>query len=289
MRAIVDSRACKILYNFITSNHMGGKVLLPSNICSDVVETLRYAGMELVFCDISSESLCLDENELMKRLEEVQIVLFVHTYGIENSFDDLFARIKKAKPDVAVVDDKCLCMIDTSQPKNGLADLVLFSTGAKKQVELDGGGFGFIDDQWDYSEMSGSNCFDTNADGWLNKICVENGQLKTTNELHLIIDGIKSHRDKLKSVYQNNLPKKMQLPQEFQQWRFNIWVNNKEEVLKKLFSEGLFASGHYKPFDENCKNAKALFDHVINLFEDRYYTEEQAVRTCEVINEVANR
>lgn len=285
MRAIVDGRGSKILYNFIKSNHFKGKVLLPSNICSDVVETIQHAGMELAFCDVSRETLCLDEVELMGRLKEVQIVLFVHTYGVEKTFHDLFNRIKEAKPDVVIVDDRCLCMIDTMMPENSLADLVLFSTGAKKQVDLGGGGFGYIADKWNYSEMSGSGYWDDVEDvGWQNKIHLENGRLIMTEELRIIIKNALSHRNTLKTVYQYNLPPEIQLPQAFQQWRFNIWVDNKDEILKALFLEGLFASGHYKPFDEHCENAKELYDHVINLFEDKYYTEEQAIRTCRTIN-----
>ena len=79
------------------------------------------------------------------------------------------------------------------------------------------------------------------------------------------------------------LPKEIQFPIEYQNWRFNIRVNNKEEILKNIFDAGLFASGHYKPLADHCPVAKDLYEHVINLFNDFYYTEEQARRTCEVI------
>lgn len=29
-----------------------------------------------------------------------------------------------------------------------------------------------------------------------------------------------------------------------------------------------------------------LFKYVVNLFNDQYYTEEQAIRTCEIINSI---
>lgn len=227
----------------------------------------------------------MDENELMGRLEEAQAVLFVHTYGTERGFDELFGEIKKAKPEVAIIDDKCLCMIDASLNQNSLADLVLFSTGAKKQIDLGSGGFGFVADTWDYYETKGNCCWMNCLDGnWQDLLYIENGELRFSDELCCRINDMKSHRDTLNSIYKRNLPKEIQLPESFQRWRFNIWVENKDEVLQTLFSNGLFASGHYKPFDERCENSKDLFHHVINLFEDGYYTEDQANRTCNLIN-----
>ena len=36
----------------------------------------------------------------------------------------------------------------------------------------------------------------------------------------------------------------------------------------------------------DCPVAGKLYEHVINLFNDEYFTEEQAIKTCEVINGV---
>ena len=43
MKLVTANRANKILYNFVKSNHVEGKVLLPANVCESVVYTLRYA------------------------------------------------------------------------------------------------------------------------------------------------------------------------------------------------------------------------------------------------------
>lgn len=232
----------------------------------------------------------MEENELMDRLDEAQTVLFVHTYGTERGFNELFERVKDAKPETVIIDDKCLCMIDASPAQNSLADLVLYSTGAKKQVDLGGGGFGFVADRWDYFETEESNCLNNCVDwNWQDLFFLDKGQMRFDDELCCKITNIKSHRNLLNSVYKQRLPKEIQFPEPFQQWRFNIWVDNKEEVLRAIFYEGLFASGHYKPFGEHCENAKYLFHHVINLFEDEYFTEEQAIRTCEIINRVLAR
>jgi hypothetical protein len=66
----------------------------------------------------------------------------------------------------------------------------------------------------------------------------------------------------------------MQLDDQFQNRRFNILIENKEEVLNAIFEKGLCASNHYKPVSSGCKiylkNATLLYEHIINLFIDRY-------------------
>lgn len=94
------------------------------------------------------------------------------------------------------------------------------------------------------------------------------------------------YRERLNKIYRENLPKCLQFEEKFQHWRFNIMVENKDEILKALFDNGLFASGHYKSQSDNCSTAKYLSEHVINLFNDFYYTVEKAIRTCEIIRKI---
>ena len=60
MQQVFSYRANKILFNFLRSNDLQGKVILPANICHDVVGTLVYAGYTLQFVDIDARTLCLD-------------------------------------------------------------------------------------------------------------------------------------------------------------------------------------------------------------------------------------
>ena len=100
------------------------------------------------------------------------------------------------------------------------------------------------------------------------------------------MDAVIMHKEKLNAIYRKNLPAAIQLPAPYQHWRFNIIVPNKEDVLNALFDAGLFASGHYNPQADGCNIASNLYTHVINLFNDFYYTEEQAIKTCEIINRI---
>ena len=95
----------------------------------------------------------------------------------------------------------------------------------------------------------------------------------------------------IKTVYKEILPKGIQLNDIYQNWRFNILIENKEEVLNAIFEKGLFVSSHYKPISSGCniylKNATLLHEHTINLFIDRYYNLELAQQTAEIIKKIA--
>lgn len=272
LRRVTSYRANKILFNFLKSNHLTGMVILPANICPDVVETLRYAGNPLHFVDIDAHTLCLDWQQVKSIAKDAAAVLAVHTYGIEDNFNEQFAALLAINPSIAIIDDRCLCMPEIDEP-NSTGDLVLYSMCSKKQVDLGAGGIGYVADGWNYEEI----------------IVPENDVL--TNETWILdkktllakMDAIIKHKEKLNAIYCKNLPASIQLPAPYQHWRFNIILPNKEEILKALFEAGLFASGHYNPQSDGCNVATNLYTHVVNLFNDFYYTEEQAIQTCEII------
>ena len=275
MKLVTAYRANKILYNFIKVNNITGKVILPANICTDVVATLQYAGLELDFVDIQADNLCIDQEAVLSLAKEASMLLFVHTYGVENDFYDFFQEVKEVNSEIVIVDDKCLCMPDLYIEENP-ADLVLYSTGAKKMVNLGGGAIGYVADKWKYDEIEvATNEYLTN-EMWL----------LDTKQLYLKMDAMIAHKEKLNAVYRKMLPSAIQLPDAYQHWRFNVLTDKKDEILKALFAEGLFASSHYKSLSNDCVIAQNLHEHVLNLFNDQYYKEEQAIRTCEIINSI---
>ncbi|MEI6221562.1 MAG: hypothetical protein WCP97_02245, partial [bacterium] len=96
-------------------------------------------------------------------------------------------------------------------------------------------------------------------------------------------------KNKINSIYENMLPKKIQFAAKFQQWRFNITVPQKEVLLKEIFKNGLFASSHYASLDgifstNKAPNAEKIHSSIINLFNDRYFNESKAVQLCKIIN-----
>lgn len=262
-------RACKVLFDFLVGNGIKGKVLLPANICTDVVDTLVKAQMQLEWVDISWHTLCMDEGLALSRVAQADVLLFVHTYGVETEYYDFFRRVKAVNPRIIIIDDKCLCKPNFFEKVPEDVDLTLYSTGEKKQCDLGGGGFGLTNEEWA-----------TNMDCCIMSAVDIQGMIVRFEAFR----ESEEYKERLRAIYSEKLPQDIQFLKMFQDWRFNIGVDAKEEILRDLFQAGLFASSHYKPLDCRCGNAVKLYDRIINLFEDRYYTEEMAVKTCEIIN-----
>lgn len=274
-KQVTSYRANKILFNFLKSNHLTGTLILPANICPDVVDTLRYAGNPLHFVDIDARTLCMDWQQVQSVANKAAVVLAVHTYGIEEDFNEQFATLRAVNPCIAIIDDRCLCMPELNEP-NSTGDLVLYSTCSKKQVDLGLGGIGYVADGRNYEEIAVPE----------NDVLINESWLLDEKSLLAKMDAVIKHKEKLNAIYRKNLPAAIQLPAPYQHWRFNIIVPNKEEILNALFDAGLFASGHYMPQAEGCNVATNLYNNVINLFNDFYYTEEQTRRTCEIIQKL---
>lgn len=275
MRFVSDNRASRILYNYLSSNIFKKPFIVPVNVCDVIPKVFDEADVELSFVDLDSESLCADLNTVKSCSPDYSGLIFVHTYGTERSFESDFKDIKAINPDFVIIDDRCLCMPSTI-PFDTYADLCLFSVGEKKQVDLGCGGFAFLQEHSSYFTCPlKSKSF----------LCDDVWDLDKDIFLESRANAI-AHRELINDIYRKNLPKKIQFNEEFQNWRFNIHVDNKEVIIKTLFSNGLFASSHYKSLVDLGEGsiASRLSDEVINLFNDYHYSIEMAKRTCETIN-----
>ena len=268
-------RASKILYNFLKSNQerIHAPFLIPANVCSNVPETLGEAGVVYQLVDIDAKTLCMDEQYVLNHAKEISGIVMVHTYGVETDFAPFYCQLRAANPDILIVDDRCLCM-PSFEPNTYDADLVLYSFSEKKQVNLGKGSMAYVSEHVSYEECSiPPQSFLTKEKWNLNE-----------GEVLAAMDAAIAHKEKLNAIYRKELPKSIQLPDAYQHWRFNILVQNKEEILKALFEAGLFASSHYKALcEEPAPIATNLSAYVINLFNDSYFTEEQTKRCCEII------
>ena len=273
MKLLTANRANKLLYNFIKVNNIAGKVLLPANVCPDVVKTLQFAGLSVQFLDLQAETLCMNQEVALREAKDANMLIFVHTYGIEYEFTAFFQQLREVNPDLIIVDDKCLCLPDLDV-KDSAADLVLYSTGEKKMVNLGGGAIGYLADKWQYDEIAVEGCDCLSNELWL----------LDPKQLYLKMDTIIAHKEKLNTIYRANLPEAIQLPDAFQHWRFNILVQNKEEILAALQAGGLAAESVYASQSEECLLASNLHAYVINLYNDKSFTLEQAEKVCEVIS-----
>jgi hypothetical protein len=191
-----------------------------------------------------------------------------------------------------------------------VADMALYSTGYAKVVELDFGGYAFLKAGTPYQPQHlpfNAQAHEEIESGY--KQAIQNRELyvykdsdwlQTDSDLpawydyrQQIEDSLKTssqHRNALNAIYENLLPKELQLAQEYQSWRFNLRLKNKDHVIQSIFSSGLFASSHYASLagimaPGKCVQAEILANEIINLFSNHYFDAQKAERVCAVIME----
>ena len=303
-------RASAILYNLLVSRPHQRTWLMPANICPIVPITFLKANVPFEFVDISPADLRMDLEQVEAQAGKRKIggLLYAHPYGEVYTPNDFFFSLKDLNPNILIVDDRCLCIPETVPDESTAADVVLFSTGYAKITELNFGGYAFLKDGVPYKSVhlpfnpahhdtleraykqavnnrdkfhyADSDWLETDADmlDWETYHAQIEGKLQAT----LL------HRTALNEIYKTTLPKELQLPEAYQTWRLNIRVKNKEEILRAIFAEGLFASSHYASLvgimaDGRAPHAEVLADEIINLFNDEHFDAAKAQQTCDII------
>jgi len=316
MKTIIENRASTILYNTILSNNLNkGLILLPANICPIVPATLHKTETKFKFYDINANDLLPDTNELKSILRNetgISAILYNHSFGIENNPEIIFKEIKFIKKDIFIINDCCLL-----KPKLNLsetnADLTLFSTGYSKYVDFGKGGFAFLNNRLNYNHfyssfdknnheilvhdfntaLSSKKQFIYSDSNWLDTEKTELVESIYFKNIEKKIKKVDKHKSLINNIYTSTINKKFQLEEKYNNWRYNIIVNNKDFVLKKIFENNLFASSHYQSLvgifgDGTGTNAEHLHSKVINLFNDFRFNEEKAIQISKIINKHAN-
>jgi hypothetical protein len=107
---------------------------------------------------------------------------------------------------------------------------------------------------------------------------------------------MRKHKAELNSIYKKGIPSYLHLGSDFENWRFSILIDKKDELLKKIFEEDdLFASSHYAPSLYQCagnpsenSNAHFISSKIVNLFNDFRFSAEKAKRVVRIINSFMN-
>lgn len=315
MKVITEHRASVILYNILKSNSFKGKFLLPANICPIVPATFFKAKIPFEFVDIDPDTLCMGKAAVLDKLKtdkSIVGILYVRTYGSDHNAETLFECIKNFKESLYIIDDQCLKRPEFISGEMGTrANLILNSTGYAKYVDLGYGGFAYLDDKANYErynltfnpedhkklqqqfkksiETENFKYADTN---WLGNTRIK---LKTEEYFDTIKDirrKVDSHKSKINDIYLIEIPEQFQLNPSLHDWRFNITVNNKNEVLNKIFQEDLFASSHYASLINifgrgKGGEAKRLHNKIINLFNDFRFSVDDAYKVALIIKDYA--
>lgn len=312
MKIIQAPRASAILYHLLKSQGSANPWLLPVNICPIVPITFFKAGVPFEFVDISAGTLHMDLEQAGGRLERGAFggILYAHTYGEPSTPNEFFRELKSRHPDLIVVDDRCLCVPDLDPPQEMSADVTLYSTGYAKIVELNFGGYAYLKEDAPYQPEPSP--FDPQAceaieKGYKQAIYnqipyryTDSDWLQTEADLPAWYDyrqqieaSLKTslkHRAPINEIYARRLPPEIQLPLEYQTWRFNLRLKDKERILEAIFAAGLFASSHYASLagimlSGRCPHAEILAKEVINLFNDHHFDPQKAEQVCAVILE----
>lgn len=291
-KTVIDSRASAILYRFLSVQTKQKTIILPVNICPIVPAVIKHAGFPIEYVDINKNDLCPDENIIYQKIkalpEKYSGILYNYTYGIDINKELFYKLLKENFPNLWIIEDKCSNLPNKHCSK--FADLTIFSTGYAKQIDLGKGGFGIItkDINLDNTYKEKFEILTANGKQYLIETQVPPFMQEQYFELiSTQIKIIQPQKNSLNNIYRDNLPVEIQMENKFNNWRFNIMVKNKSEILYHLFANNLFASSHFEPLSSNKTDFPVAFNlhnQVINLFNDSYYTTDQAFKTCEIIN-----
>ena len=312
MQTIQAPRASAILYSLLVQRTDKSPWLLPANICPIVPLTFMKARVPFELVDISPDTLHMDleQAEGLARTRQFGGLLYAHTYGESSTPNGFFAAIKQISPELLTIDDRCLCIPSLKPDPFNHADVQLYSTGYAKIVELSSGGYAFLREELDYVpaqlpfhprdheelekaykvSLNQRTSFFYRDSDWLETGTPVPAWDKYLERIEKKLMQSLEQRISLNQIYTSLLPEEIQLPGGFQTWRFNIRVKDKQRILDRIFSAGLFASSHYASLagimtDGEAPHAERLADSVINLFNDHHFTADQAEHVCKVILE----
>ena len=315
-KLIIGARASTLLFNYLVliKNRIGsGIFILPANVCPIVPVIFLKAGITFEFMDISKQDYCIDKKTLKERVKvenKIKGVLFVRSYGYLENLNNFFSTLKVLNSNLILIDDRCLCVPTFSINQISTnADMTLFSTGYSKYIELNRGGFAFLKDKWNYKEfietykeedhsvlvakmnesILKNRSFNFHDSDWLE--FEHKFELKEYQETIIEkIEQVKIHKSKINKIYSDYLPEEIQVESKFNNWRFNIFVDNKNAIIKKLFEKKLFGSSHYSPISHLfggglSLNAKSVHEKIVNLFNDYRFTEDMALKASSIVKQ----
>lgn len=311
-----ERRASTVLFNLLRARRDDRPYLVPANACPILAITLLKAGARFHLVDISGTTLAIDPDIVLDRVHRAKDgyagMIFVRPYGMFADVEDFFREFKRRTAGAIVIDDRCLCMPEFAQFDRTSADAVLYSTGYAKCVDVGWGGYGLVADGVQYRSgvepfdpealeqltsdykqaVASADKFVYEASQWLDVRVPPVPWTQYVASVKLQRQQALGHKQHLNAIYGARIPAHLCYPDEYQQWRFNLRVGNSAEVLNAVFDAGLFASQHYVPLTRSfgegrSRNAEEIHRCIINLFNDRHFSEEQAIRVSEIVTKAA--
>lgn len=309
-----------MLFNLLRYRGDPRPFLLPANICPIVPVTFRKAGQPFRLVDVDERDLGIDRKACLQRLQSepggYAGVLYVRPYGALEDLSLFFRALRLVARDLLIVDDRCLCEPDVGGVSlTPDADMTLYSTGRAKPVDVGWGGFAHLRPRLGYSDagtdfdpaaleeverqykLAIRTCRPFQGDGgaWLDTRPPITAWAEYRETVLAEQSLVSEHRRRLNRFYTERLPRSIQLPSQFQGWRFQIRTTEAQRLVDRLIVSGLFASRHYASLGRGIFDtgtfpiAEALAESVVNLFNDRHYDQRRAERTVEIVLEHVER
>ncbi len=313
---IVENRASYILFNILRSAARKGRWIIPSNCCGIIPAVFYKSGTLFETCDITHNNFCIDlqyvSDKIHQNPDEYAGVLFIYTYGVELDIQTAIIAFKEEHPSVMFIEDKCLCKPAFSENKVAISDVMLFSTGYAKYTDAGSGGYAFVSSSLSYERhelayepeaesnlgkkmkeaINGGERLSpaTFTGNWLSGFNPIENQREYFDKIKTLTRISEQRKNEINNVYSSLLSADYCMPGEFNHWRFNIIVNEPEKLINDIVNARLFASRHYCPIDKyistishHSQTADWLYGHVINLFNDKYYSPDQAEMTSNLV------
>lgn len=307
---ITANRASAVLYSFLKSKAFSRPFLLPANACPVVPLSFLKAGVDFEFVDID-ETHAMSQEQAKEKIASGKYggLVFIHAYGKRFNNSAFYQELKEYNPDVYIIDDRCLCPPELTGEQPDNTDLVLYSTGYAKYVELLLGGFGvtpsvinlFSDHgfseedesrQQDYIKtcLRDGRSYELPADyPWLNGSSLPMEQEAYFDRIREMMTDVRKQRSRINQIYRSHLPETIQWGPDYENWRFMVSVEKRDDVLRMIFENGLFAGANYPSVaylfkKQSCPRAEEEAMHTLNLMNNHRVDEAFAIKICEVIN-----
>ena len=317
MKVVTGSRASWILWRYL-KKFSGGKkrFLIPANVCPVVPLTFLKAEVPFEFVDIHEEYFSMSIEDIGLKLREkpsdYQGIFWVRSYGRVSPMEETFLEWKKISPEIEILDDRCPSKpLLPDEIEATVADMMLFSTGYAKPVELGGGGYAYLQEEKEL--FTGTLSYKIEEENALMNLVREYQQsakalppqryewLGEKEGIHDRLDPYfqtirekreanSRHREKMTAIYDEKLSSKFERANHVgHEWRYLLLVDDPGRYLKKIFKNELFASSHYRDVSklfgfEPAPNADRIGKRMLNLFNDFRFTKEKALQVCEILN-----
>lgn len=125
------------------------KVIVPAYTCPTVIQSVLEAGLQPVFCDVSTETIDLDRVALCEELDDdVLAIIPTHLYGLAQDVSDLVRICQQF--DIFLIEDAAQAFGATVQQRmvGNAGDFGFFSLGRGKAVPTGHGGIIFTKDKY---------------------------------------------------------------------------------------------------------------------------------------------